>query len=95
VIAGHVHNYERHEHGGVNYFTTGGGGARPYLIPRQPADPLFGKDVNYHYLLLEVDSGKMKITMNRLELANGKPTWTTPDAVEIAALTAMPAKASK
>ena len=95
VIAGHVHNYERHEHGGVTYFVTGGGAARPYMIPRKPADPLFGKEVNYHYLLLEVDRGKMKVTMNRLELSDGKATWTTPDSVEITAPTAMPAKAGK
>jgi Icc-related predicted phosphoesterase len=95
VIAGHVHNYERHEHGGVTYFTTGGGGARPYLIARQTGDPLYGKDVNYHYLLLEVDRGRMKVTMNRLELADGKPAWTTPDSVEITAPAALPAKASK
>jgi acid phosphatase type 7 len=95
VIAGHVHNYERHEHNGVTYFVTGGGGARPYLIERQPVDPLYGKAVNYHYLLVEVDRGKMKVTMNRLELANGKATWSTPDSVEIATPTAMPAKASK
>src|ERR1700674_506196 len=95
VIAGHVHNYERHEHNGVIYFVTGGGGARPYLIPREPGDPLFGKAVNYHYLLVEVDRGKMKVTMNRLELANGKATWTMPDSVEIAAPAAKPAKAGK
>jgi hypothetical protein len=28
VFTGHVHNYERHEHGGVTYFVTGGGGAQ-------------------------------------------------------------------
>lgn len=95
VFAGHVHNYERHEHGGVTYFVTGGGGARPYPIPRKPGDPLLGKDVNYHYLLVEVDRGKMKITMNRLEMANGKPVWTMPDSVEIVTPAAMPAKASK
>jgi Icc-related predicted phosphoesterase len=95
VIAGHVHNYERHEHSGVTYFVTGGGAARPYMIPRKPGDPMFGKDVNYHYLLLEVDRGKMKVTMNRLELANGKATWTTPDSVEIATPAAATAKASK
>ncbi len=92
VIAGHVHNYERYEHGGVLYLVTGGGGAPPYLIPRQAGDPLFGKDVNYHYLLVEVDRGKMNITMNRLELADGKANWTTPDSVEITAPKAMPAK---
>ncbi|HEY2361482.1 MAG TPA: metallophosphoesterase, partial [Candidatus Angelobacter sp.] len=32
VFAGHVHNYERHEHGGVTYFVTGGGGAHAYPI---------------------------------------------------------------
>jgi Icc-related predicted phosphoesterase len=95
VIAGHVHNYERHEHNGVTYFVTGGGGARPYMIARQPGDPLLGKAVNYHYLLVEVDHGKMKVTMNRLELADGKATWTQPDSVTIAAPTAMPAKAGK
>jgi hypothetical protein len=95
VFAGHVHNYERHEHGGVTYFVTGGGAARPYMIPRKPGDPMSGKDVNYHYLLVEVDRGKMKVTMNRLELANGKATWTTPDSVEITTPAAMPAKAGK
>jgi acid phosphatase type 7 len=95
VIAGHVHNYERHEHSGVTYFVTGGGGARPYLIERQPGDPLYGKAVNYHYLLVEVDRGKMKVTMHRLELENEKATWSTPDSVEITAPVAMPAKASK
>jgi len=95
VFAGHVHNYERQEHGGITYFVTGGGGAHPYFVERKPGDPLFGKAINYHYLLVEVDHGKMKITMNRLELADGKATWTTPDSVEIAAPTAMPAKAGK
>jgi len=95
VFAGHVHNYERHEHGGVTYFVTGGGGARPYMIKRQSGDPLLGKDVNYHYLLVEVDRGKMKITMNRLEMVSGKAAWTTPDSVEIATPAALPAKASK
>jgi Icc-related predicted phosphoesterase len=95
VIAGHVHNYERYEHGGVAYFVSGGGGAHPYLIPRKAGDSLFGKAVNYHYLLVEVDHGKMKITMERLEMVDGKAAWTTPDTVEIAAPTAMPAKAGK
>jgi acid phosphatase type 7 len=95
VIAGHVHNYERHEHSGVTYFVTGGGGAHPYFITRQPGDPLFGKAVNYHYLLVEVDRGKMKITMERVELADGKATWSTPDAVEIVAPVAIPVKAGK
>jgi hypothetical protein len=95
VIAGHVHNYEHHEHGGVTYFVTGGGGAHPYLIPRKAGDPLFDKPVNYHYLVVEVDRGRMKISMNRVELTNGKANWTTPDVVEISAPVIMPVTAGK
>lgn len=83
VFAGHVHNYERHEHGGVTYFVTGGGGAHAYPIERAPADPFQSKAINYHYLLAEVDRGKLKIVMNRLDLTTGKAEWTQPDAVNL------------
>jgi acid phosphatase type 7 len=83
VFSGHVHNYEHHEHNGVTYFVTGGGGARPYPIERTPDDPLNGKSVNYHYLLVEVDRGNLKITMHRLDLTSGAAVWTQPDSVAI------------
>jgi|SRR5579862_7043548 hypothetical protein len=95
VFAGHVHNYERYEHAGVVYFVTGGGGATPVPVAREAGDPLFGKEVNYHYLLVEVDHHSMKVTMNRLEIKDGKPEWTTPDSLEITAPAAVPAKAGK
>jgi hypothetical protein len=79
----------------VTYFVTGGGGAHPYLIPRKAGDPLVDKPVNYHYLLVEVGRSKMKISMNRVELINGKPNWTTPDVVEIAVPMVMPVAAGK
>jgi Icc-related predicted phosphoesterase len=94
VFSGHVHNYEHQEHNGVTYFVTGGGGARPYPIERTAADPLFGKTVNYHYLLVEIDGGKMLVTMKRVELENGqRAMWTQPDSVQIATPSATPAKA--
>jgi len=83
VFSGHVHNYERHEHGGVMYFVSGGGAAHAYPIERAPDDPFQSKEVNYHYLLVEVDHQKVKVTMNRLELNDGKTTWSQPDSVEI------------
>jgi Icc-related predicted phosphoesterase len=85
VFSGHVHNYERHEHGGVTYFVTGGGAAHAYPIERALDDPFQSKEINYHYLLVEVDHQQLKVTMNRLELSNGKATWTQPDIVKIAA----------
>ena len=85
VFSGHVHNYERHQHGGVTYFVSGGGGAHAYPIERAPDDLFRSKEVNYHYLLVEVDHQRLKVTMNRLELSAGKPAWTQPDSVNIAA----------
>ena len=83
VFSGHVHNYERHEHGGVTYFVTGGAGAHAYPIERAADDPFQSKEVNYHYLLVEVDRGSLKITMHRLDLTSGRAIWTQPDSVAI------------
>ena len=83
VFSGHVHNYEHQQHNGVTYFVTGGGGARPYPIERTPDDPLNGKTVNYHYLLIEVDRSNLKVTMHRLDLSSGAAIWTQPDSVSI------------
>jgi acid phosphatase type 7 len=94
VFSGHVHNYERHEHGGVTYFVSGGGGAHGYPVRRTPEDPYRSKDVNYHYLLLEVDQRQLKVTMNRLQLEKGKAIWTQPDSITISAPAAQAAKAS-
>jgi Icc-related predicted phosphoesterase len=83
VFSGHVHNYERHEHGGVTYFVTGGAGAHAYPIERAADDLFQSKEVNYHYLQVEVDHGSLKITMHRLDLTSGTAAWTQPDSVAI------------
>lgn len=94
VFSGHVHNYERHEHGGVTYFVSGGGAAHAYPIERAPDDPFQSKDVNYHYLMVEVDGPHAKITMDRLELTSGKAVWTQPDSVMLAVPGAAAAQAA-
>jgi len=86
VFAGHVHNYERHQHGGVTYFVTGGGGAHAYPIARSPRDPFQSNTVNYHYLLADVSQQSMRITMKRVELVDGRPIWTQPDSVTLSVL---------
>jgi Icc-related predicted phosphoesterase len=83
VFNGHVHNYERHEHGGITYFVSGGGAAHAYPIERAPDDPFQSKEVNYHYLLVQVDHQQVSVTMNRLDLTTGKALWTQPDSVKI------------
>lgn len=83
-LSGHIHNYERHEKGGVTYFVSGGGGAHAYPIPRAPDDLFQSKEVNYHYLMISVDHQQLMVTMNRLNLTTGKAVWTQPDSVRIA-----------
>ena len=83
VFNGHVHNYERHEHGGITYFVSGGGGAHAYPIERAPDDPFQSKEVNYHYLLVQVDHQQITVTMTRLDLSTGKAIWTKLDSVKI------------
>jgi len=95
VFSGHVHNYERHEHGGVTYFVTGGGGAHPYLIPRAPDDLYKDMGTNYHYLLVEVDHTAVKIIMHKVEIKDGSPVWSTPDSVTIRVLAAAAVAAGK
>jgi hypothetical protein len=92
VLSGHVHNYERHEHGGVSYFVLGGAGAHAYPIERAPTDPFQSKEINYHYLLVDVDGRHLKATMNRLDLTSGKPVWTQPDSFELTAPVGLPAR---
>jgi Icc-related predicted phosphoesterase len=85
VFNGHVHNYERHEHGGITYFVSGGGGAHAYPIARKPDDLYKDGGINYHYLLVQVDHNHAIITMHKLDLTGGKEVWTQPDRVSISA----------
>jgi len=82
-FSGHVHNYERHEHGGITYFVSGGGAAHAYPIERAANDLFQSKEINYHYLLVEADHQRLNVTMNRLDLTSGKANWSTPDSVLI------------
>lgn len=94
VFSGHVHNYERHEHGGVTYFVTGGGGAHAYPIMRKPADLYQSNEINYHYLNVNVKPGVMDVVMHRLELQDQRERWSEPDRVSIRSRADASAKAA-
>jgi acid phosphatase type 7 len=85
VITGHVHNYERYERAGVHYIVSGGGGAKPYMIPRSPDDHYRDEGPTYHYCLLEVDKGRLKFNMYKLEMDGQKPKFTKRDSFELSA----------
>jgi Icc-related predicted phosphoesterase len=93
VFNGHVHNYERHEHGGITYFVTGGGGAHAYPIVRHADDLYKDNGVNYHYLLAQVNHNRLTVTMHKVELKDAKEVWSQPDSVTITAPVALPVAA--
>jgi acid phosphatase type 7 len=94
VFSGHVHNYERYEHHGVTYIVTGGGGATPYKIPRNPGDGYGRPGPTYHYCLLRVNGSKLEFDMMKLEMQNGQPHFARADSVVIISAPAQPAKAA-
>lgn len=81
VTAGHIHNYERAEVGGVTYLVSGGGGAKPYEVERTPQDIYQDKDFpNFHYVRLVLKKNAMEATMFRLaDPAAATPVWQEKD----------------
>lgn len=87
VVAGHIHNYERFDVNGVTYLVSGGGGARPYVVERGPADKYQTTDlVNFHYVLFRLKGDELSATMYRLSDPSAeKPEWQARDSFVIRA----------
>jgi len=80
VMAGHVHNYERYEEGGVTYIVSGGGGATPYMVPRSGADFYRDSGPTYHICNFSVEPGVLRFQMLKLTFDRGHPKWTVKDS---------------
>jgi len=80
VLAGHVHNYERYEHGGVTYLVSGGGGATPYLIKRSDSDFYRDPGPTYHICNLTVDHRELRFQMLKLTMEGDRLQWTQRDS---------------
>jgi hypothetical protein len=65
VFNGHIHNYERFERNGVEYVTSGGGGAEPYPLLFRGAEDLYRDTAFpvYHYLTLDYSKGQLHAVM--------------------------------
>jgi Icc-related predicted phosphoesterase len=85
VVAGHVHNYERYEQGGVTFITTGGGGATPYMIQREPGDAYTEPGPTYHFCHFDVAPGKLSMRMEKLDWNGKEARWVVGDSFEIKA----------
>jgi len=81
VIAGHIHNYERAEVGGVTYLVSGGGGAHPYFVERTKED--LYTDPNFpifHYVRFELGANELKATMFKVQDPSAAvPVWQEKD----------------
>jgi acid phosphatase type 7 len=68
TVSGHIHNYERFQHGGITYLISGGGGAIPYpVLVRSPEDLYQDTSFpNYHYIVLNLHGKRIDATMYRV-----------------------------
>ena len=91
VVAGHLHNYERHLQNGVVYLVSGGGGAKPAYIDRTPDDLDQAIDFpNFHYVKMSIAGGRLKGQMYRLDEPDAAvPHFTVKDSFAIDALTGL------
>lgn len=87
VSAGHIHNYERIERGGVTYIVSGGGGASPVRVDRTPEDLYRSNDFpNYHYVKFILKGDVLTATMFRLaDPGSESPSWQIGDTFTITA----------
>jgi len=67
VFSGHGHNYERYEKRGIMYVVSGGGGAPPHYVARDPADFYTEPGATYHYIRVKVDKKSMALEMVKLD----------------------------
>lgn len=77
VFSGHVHNYERYIHEGINYIVSGGGGAEPHTIDRAPNDLFTEEGDTFHYCRITVSETELAFEMIRLIADTGG--WETGD----------------
>ena len=88
VCAGHIHNYERREEGGITFLISGGGGAHPVPVVRAAGDRYHGPGFpNYHYVRFTLEGPTLRGEMMRLSDfdAPQPQSWQLEDTFQIRA----------
>ena len=85
VCAGHIHNYERFLEDGIVYIVSGGGGAKPRPVIRQPSDLYRDESFpNYHYVKFTLRKKAVEAEMIRVaDPSADTPRWDVKDRFEI------------
>jgi Icc-related predicted phosphoesterase len=82
-LAGHVHNYERYQNGGVTYIVTAGGGAVPYAVNRGPNDFYREAGPTYHYCRFTLTRQRLKFEMMKMVGEDRNARWEVKDSFEV------------
>ena len=85
VLSGHNHNYERYVDNHITYIVTGGGGATPYLVKRDPGDAYRDGGPTFHYCKISFDDQGLVFDMFKLNPQDG--TWKQSDKFRLPRLT--------
>jgi len=81
VLSGHNHNYERYVDNHITYIVTGGGGATPYLVKRDPNDAYHDSGPTFHYCKIGFDDEGLVFEMFKLNPQDG--TWKQSDTFRL------------
>jgi 3',5'-cyclic AMP phosphodiesterase CpdA len=81
VLSGHNHNYERYVDNRITYIVTGGGGATPYQVKRDPNDAYHESGPAFHYCKISLDDKELVFEMFKLNTQDG--TWKQSDAFRL------------
>jgi hypothetical protein len=81
VFSGHNHNYERYVEKRITYIVTGGGGATPYPVRRDPGDAYHDSGPTFHYCKISMDDKRLAFTMFKLNPEDG--SWKQGDTFQL------------
>jgi hypothetical protein len=81
VFSGHNHNYERYVDKRITYIVSGGGGATPYSIRRDPNDAYHDSGPTFHYCKISMDENGLTFAMFKLNPQDS--SWKQGDAFQL------------